>query len=74
MSWFGEMGEAMVDPGNPLSPGIEVTRDGATPLDFGLDALTGYSVIEAADKDAAVALAKTNPMITSVVVYELGHM
>lgn len=74
MKWFGEVGDAMVDPGNPLSAGIEVTREGATALDFGLDALTGYSVIAAEDIDAALALAKTNPMITSVVVYELGHM
>jgi hypothetical protein len=64
----------MVDPGNPLSAGIEVTREGATALEFGLDALTGYSVIAAEDIDGALALAKTNPMITSVVVYELGHM
>lgn len=74
MSWFSEVGSAMVDPGNPLNPGTEVTREGATDLEFGLDALTGYSVIEAENKDAAVALAATNPMITSVLVYELGSM
>ncbi|CAO1653228.1 YCII-related domain-containing protein [Salinibacterium sp. NYA9b] len=74
MSWFGDVGDAMIDPGSPLSPGVEVTRDAVTPLEFGLEAFTGYSIIEAADKDAAVALAKTNPMITSVMVYELGSM
>lgn len=31
-------------------------------------------MVNAETMDAAVELAKTNPMITSVVVYELAHM
>lgn len=74
MDWFAGVGDAMVDSGNPMSAGVEVTKDGVTPLDLGLDSFTGYSIINAEDMDAAVALAKTNPMITSVVVHDLERM
>jgi hypothetical protein len=33
-----------------------------------------YSIVNAESMEAAVELAKTNPMITSVVVYELARM
>jgi len=74
MRWFEDMSDSIVEQGNPLNPGTEVTRDSVDTLEFGHDAITGYSVVEAADKDAAIAMAKTNPMITSVLVYEIGSM
>jgi hypothetical protein len=75
MKWFEEVGDKMVDSGNPMSGGTEITKDGkATELAFGLEALTGYSIINAESKEVAIELAKTNPMITSVVVYELAKM
>ncbi len=74
MDWFEEVGDKMIDGGNPMSAGTEVTKDNVTELDFGLEAFTGYSIINVESKEEAIALAKTNPMITSVVVYELGHM
>ncbi len=74
MDWFASVGDAMVDSGNPMSAGVEVTNDGVTDLDVGLDSFTGYSIINAEDRDAAIAVAKTNPMITSVVLYDLSQM
>lgn len=74
MQWFDSVGAQMVDSGNPLSGGAEVTTEATVDLEPGPDSLTGYSIIEAADRDAALALARTNPMITSVVVHELGKM
>lgn len=74
MDWFSSVGDAMVDSGNPMSSGVEVTPDAVTTLELGLDSYTGYSIINAEDMDAAIALAKTNPMITSVVVYDLARM
>ena len=74
MTWFADVGDRMVDSGNPASRGVEVTRDGVQELSVGLDSLTGYSIIQAADMAEAVELAKTNPMITSVVVHELARM
>jgi hypothetical protein len=74
MDWFGAVGDQMVDSGNPMSQGVEVTPDGVLQLPAGPDSLTGYSIVNADSLDAAIDLAKTNPMITSVVVYELARM
>jgi hypothetical protein len=74
MDWFASVGDRMVDSGNPMSRGAEVTPDEVTPIETGLDSLTGYSIVNAGSMDEAVELAKTNPMITGVVVYELTRM
>ena len=75
MKWFEQVGDKMVDSGNPMAAGTEITKDSkVSELEFGLDAFTGYSIINAVSKEEAIELAKTNPMITSVMVYELGHM
>ncbi len=74
MEWFEAVGDRMVDSGNPLGGGVEVTPRGSTELPLGADSLTGYSIVRAANRDEALELAGTNPMITSVVVHELAAM
>ncbi len=74
MDWFASVGDAMVDSGNAMSAGVEVTPDSVIPIETGLESFTGYSIINANTMDEAVELAKTNPMITSVVVYDLSKM
>ena len=74
MDWFASVGDRMVDSGNSMSRGAEVTPDAVTPIETGLDSLTGYSIVNADTMDEAVEIAKTNPMITGVVVYELARM
>ncbi len=74
MTWFDDVGDRMVDSGHPLTAGVEVTQEGATDLPLGLDSFTGYSIVDATSLDDAVALARTNPMVTSVVVHELARM
>ncbi len=67
-AWFGELGEAIVDPGNPFGPSTSVGSGGADGA-----ALTGYSVIKSDSLDAAAALAKGCPVLSgggSVDVYE----
>lgn len=60
--WFGELGSALVDGGNPASQTRQIGADGAvTQVDGG--APTGYSIIKAADIDSAVALAKGCPVL-----------
>lgn len=61
-AWFGQMGENLVDGGNPFGPAKSVAPDGAV-SDGGLAALTGYSVINADGIDAAVATAKGCPVL-----------
>ena len=72
--WFASIGDKMVDSGNPFGAGREITRDGTKELPLGLDSITGYSIINAENMDEAEQIAKTNPMITSIRVYEASSM
>jgi hypothetical protein len=57
-----------------MTRGVEVTPNGVVQLEVGIESFTGYSIVNAESLEAAIELAKTNPMITSVVVYELARM
>ena len=74
MEWFSQVGDSMADSGNPMTGGVEVTPDDVNEIEPGTESFTGYSIVNAETMEAAVELAKTNPMITSVVVYELARM
>lgn len=58
MAWSEQVGDGMVDFGTPLGAGKRVTSDGAQ--DSSSD-VTGYTIIEAEDMDAALALARVHP-------------
>jgi hypothetical protein len=73
-AWFARVGNQMVDSGNPFGPGRQVTPDGTTDLDADDAAITGYSIVSAADLDAAVRLLDGCPMSTGVRVYEAMAM
>ena len=64
MAWFGELGSAVIDGGNPFAQARTVAPDG-TVSDGGNAGLTGYSVIDAADLDDAVAKARGCPVLGS---------
>ena len=74
MEWFSQVGDRMADSGNPMTGGMEVKPDDVTEIELGSESFTGYSIVNAETMEAAVELAKTNPMITSVVVHELARM
>ena len=70
--WFGGMGPAVVDGGNPCGPSRTIASGGSV-SEGGASALTGYSVIKADSLDAATKLAKGCPVLASngsVEVYE----
>jgi hypothetical protein len=71
-NWFGTLGPAVVDAGNPFGPSAAV--NGAGTVDHGASSgLTGYSVLQADSLDAASELAKGCPVLAnggSVDVYE----
>lgn len=58
MAWSGRLGPALLDFGLPLGNGRAVTSSGATPT---TSEVNGYSIIEADDIDAAVALTESHP-------------
>lgn len=58
-AWAGKVGDDLVDFGTPLADGVRVTADrSVTPS---TREVVGYSILEAADLDAAVGLAKQHP-------------
>ncbi len=61
-AWFGSVGEALVDGGNPFSVATSVASDGSVGAPIPNE-LTGYSIVNAADLDGAVAIAKGCPVL-----------
>ncbi len=57
--WFTELGDAVVDGGNPASQTKRIGADGSVAA---TDGPSGYSIIKADSIDAAVALAKGCPV------------
>ncbi len=68
--WFESIAELQVDQGG-FSGGREISKDGTKDLPWSMDSITGYNIIEAEDLDAAEKIARDNPFIASIRVYEL---
>jgi hypothetical protein len=64
-AWFGQLGPALIDAGNPFTPQAKtVTSDGMV-SDGPVGAMSsGYSVIKADSLEAAAELAKACPVLT----------
>ncbi len=60
-AWFGTLGDAVVDGGNPTTRAKAISPDGSV-MDA-TSAPTGYSVIKADNLDHAVALSKGCPVL-----------
>lgn len=72
VKWFGDLGAALVDAGNPFGSSSVVASDGTVQAG-GPSALTGYSILSADDLHAATVMAKGCPQLAaggSVEVYE----
>ena len=61
--WFGSMGSAVIDGGNPVGMSTTVLSDGSTVDNGGSNPASGYSLIEAATLDDAVAKARGCPIL-----------
>ena len=69
-AWFGKLGAAVADPGNPVSQAKTIAADGSVSGD-GRSSLSGYSIISAESLDAAIALAKGCPVLSSGATIEV---
>ena len=70
-AWFTGMGKALVDMGAPTEPGKKVSKTGVRAI--GANPVTGYSIIQAANIDKAVDMAKACPIMDeggSIAIYE----
>lgn len=61
-AWFGDLGDAVVDGGNPVGPSKTVSAGGVAD-DGGANPLSGYSIVRADSIDAAVEMAKGCPIV-----------
>ena len=64
MGWFGQLGAAVVDGGNPVGKSTTV-KNGSVIGDGGANPVSGYSIIEASSAEDAVAKAKGCPIIAA---------
>ena len=76
IKWFQDLGKAVVDTGNPTMPGNAVSSKGVTKGTVG-EAVTGYSIIQANDLDAATDMTKKCPQLGAggqIGIYEIMPM
>ena len=62
-AWYGQIGESLVDGGAPFANNTTIASDGSVSDGGGANPATGYTVVAAADLDAALALAKACPVL-----------
>jgi len=70
--WFGELGPAVVDGGNPFGPSASLASNGSVSQGGG-SGLTGYSILKADGLGEATEKAKGCPILSSggtIEVYE----
>lgn len=73
MKWWSSIQDHVVDSGNPLFNGRNVTKDGSvSELTLDMTPALGYSIVQAASIDEAVQLLAGSPM--DMWVYEAVPM
>jgi hypothetical protein len=74
-AWFGNLGDKVVDAGNPFAPHAKNVSEGGAVHDGAIGTpATGYSIVKADSLNAAVDLAKACPVVHSggkTTVYEI---
>lgn len=69
--WFQSIADRTVENGGFHGAAKEISKDGSRDLPMDMDAITGYTVITADSIDEAEAIARANPFIRSIRVYEI---
>ncbi len=72
-AWYGALGEAVIDGGNPVGQIRTIAPDGSVSDGGGDNPVTGYSVISATDMDDAVAKCMDCPILASGGSIEVGE-
>jgi len=72
-AWFGQLGDAVLDGGNPIGQARTVSSGGAVTEGGGAGAITGYSLIQADDIDGAVKLASGCPILDAGGTVQVGE-
>jgi len=62
-AWYSSLGEAVVDPGNPINQSKTISSDGLVSDGPNGTNATGYTIIEAGSLDDAAGMAKSCPVL-----------
>jgi hypothetical protein len=68
--WFESVADRTVE-NVGFSGGREISASGTRDLPWGMESITGYTVIEAESLDEAEEIARDNPYIASIRAYEV---
>ena len=68
--WFESMKDSTID-NFGFSGGREISKAGTKELPLGPESITGISIVSAGSLDEAEEMAKSNPYISSIRVYEV---
>jgi len=69
-AWFASISDRQVEQGG-FGAGREISKSGTRDLPWNMDSITGFNIIQAESLDAAEELARKNPFISSIRIYEL---
>ena len=72
--WFESIADKSIENGGFHGAAREISKSGTTDLTMGMDSITGYSIINAESIDDAEEIARDNPYIASIRVYEIMTM
>jgi len=68
--WFQSVADDSVEHGG-LMNGRELSKNGTKDLDWNMESITGYSIVNAESMEDAEKIASTNPFIASIRIYEI---
>ena len=72
-NWFEAVADKTVEHGGFHGGAREISRDGTRDLSMGMESITGYSIIRAENLDEAEKIARDNPFVASIRVYEISE-
>jgi len=72
-AWFGSMGAAVIDGGNPVGKSYTVKPDGSLASDGGANPASGYSLIEASSVEDAHKKASGCPLLKAGGTIEIAQ-
>ena len=69
--WFESLKDNILDMGGHFSGGREISKAGIRDLPLGQESITGFTVVSADSLEDAERMARSNPYISSIRVYEM---
>ena len=71
-TWFDSVADRTLENGGFHGAAREISHDGSKDLVMDADCITGYTIISAGSFDDAEKMARSNPFIKGIRVYEIS--